>query len=155
MKPLDRVLDRVQRQVELEGRSHAECVFLTGQSFKIRSKHVQIAQEEIDCDRLNKLKDVINNLRSENMWMSAEVSCSGMHLHFLENHTRIDMIVSIPQADVYNTLENHVIKAVKTLKDLCLMTNDNAGEITFNIGYVYAMYNDMVYIEENTIDYGD
>ena len=33
MKPLDRVLDRIQRQVELEGKSHAECVYLTNLSF--------------------------------------------------------------------------------------------------------------------------
>ena len=29
------------------------------------------------------------------------------------------------------------------------------GEITFNLGYAYAMYPDMIYVEENTIDYGD
>ena len=84
MKPLDRILDRIQRQVELEGKSHAECVYLTNLSFQVQSKHVPVQQEEMDHDRLNKLKDVINNLRSENMWMSAELSCGGMHLHFIE-----------------------------------------------------------------------
>lgn len=155
MKPLDRVLDRVQRQVELEGNSHAECVFLTNLSFKIPSKHVPVKQEEMDHDRLNKLKDVINNLRSENMWMSAEISCGGMHLHFLELDNCIDLIVSVTQADVYNNLEKLAQKAAKSLKDLCLITNDTPGEMTFNLGYAYAMYSDMIYVEENTIDYGD
>ena len=155
MKPLDRTLDRVQRQVELEGKSHAECVYLTNLSFKVQSKHVPAPQEEMDHDRLNKLKDVINDLRSENMWMSAEITCGGMHLHFLEQDTCIDMIVSIPQADVYNSLERNVVSAAKTLRDLCLITNDTAGEMTINMGYAFAMYPDMVYVEENTLDYGD
>ena len=109
----------------------------------------------MDHDRLNKLKDVINDLRSENKWMSAELSCGGMHLHFIEQDSCIDLIVNLPQADVYNTLEKHIIRSTETLRDLCLITNDVAGEITFNLGYVYAMYPDMVYIEENIIDYGD
>ena len=155
MKPLDRILDRVQRQVELEGKSHAECVYLTNFSFEVQSKHVPAPQEEMDHDRLNKLKDVINNLRSENRWMSAELSCGGMHLHFLERETCIDLIVSVPQADVYNSLERSVVLAAKTLRDLCLITNDNPGEMTFNLGYAFSMYQDMVYIEENTLDYGD
>ena len=155
MKPLDRILDRIQRQVELEGKSHAECVYLTNLSFQVQSKHVPVQQEEMDCDRLNKLKDVINNLRSENMWMSAELSCGGMHLHFLEQDSCIDMTVCISHADVYNTLEKSAEKAAKTLRDFCLITNDTPGEITFNLGYAYAMYPDMIYVEENTIDYGD
>ena len=87
--------------------------------------------------------------------MSAEISCSGMHLHFLDQDSCIDMIVNIPQADVYNSLEHQVVSATKTLRDLCLITNDIPGEIIFNLGYVFAMYPDMVYIEENTLDYGD
>lgn len=155
MKPLDKILDRVQRQVELEGRSHLECVYLTNYSFKVQSKHISTEFEEMDCTRLNKLKEVINNLRSENMWMSAELSCGGIHFHFIEQDTCIDMIANIPQADVYNSLEQKVISAAKTLKDLCLITNDNHGEITFNVNCIFSMYSDMVYIEENVIDYGD
>ena len=155
MKPLDRTLDRVQREVELDGRSHSECVYLRNLSLTVQSKHVQTTQEEMDHDRLNKLKDVINSLRSENMWMSAELSCGGMHLHFLENDTCIDMIASVPHADVYNSLEQLIVKATKTLKDLCLITNDTAGEITFNLGYAFAKYSDMIYVEENILDYGD
>ena len=155
MKPLDRILDRIQRQVELEGKSHAECVYLTNLSFQVQSKHVPVQQEEMDHDRLNKLKDVINNLRSENMWMSAELSCGGMHLHFIEQESCINLTVCVTSADVYNSLEKFAEKAARTLKDFCLIINDTPGTITFNLGYAYSMYSDMIYVEENTIDYGD
>ena len=63
--------------------------------------------------------------------------------------------MTLPQSDVYNTLERSVGLAAKNLRDLCLMTNDNPGSITVNIGYAFANYVDMIYVEENTIDMGD
>ena len=156
MKPLDRALDRVQREVELDGRSHAECVFLQNLEIQIPSKHVPVGNEEqLEIEQLNELKEVVNRLRSDNMWMEATLNCGTHVIQFLENDVYLDMMVTLYQTDVYRTLERDMVSCAQILRDLCLMTNDNAGEITFKIGCAFAKYSDMVYVEENTIDMGD
>jgi hypothetical protein len=156
MNPFDRTLDLLQRKVELEGRSHAECVYLINESFRVTSNCIPHSPDSaLEIEQLNRLKEVVNNLRSENMWMSAYLDIGDMLVHFQEKDTCIDMTVTLRQADVYNTLERSVGLAAKTLRDLCLMTNDNSGSITVNIGYAFANYVDMIYVEENTIDMGD
>ena len=157
MKPLDRVLDRVQRQVELEGRSHAECVYLSNQSFQVPSNQIPPPprEESLEIDQLNKLKDVVYNLRSDNMWTGAILFCGGIWFQFMETDTTIDVTVTFPQADVYNNLEKLLVTTSSTLRDLCLITNDVPGLITVNVGYMFARYQDMVYVEENTIEYGE
>ena len=156
MNPFDRTLDLLQRKVELEGRSHAECVFLTNQSIQVPSNCIPHSTEEsLEIDQLNRLKDAVNCLRSENMWTSATLTEGDMLVQFVEEDTSINLTVTLPQADVYKSLERSVVLACKHLRDLCLMTNDNPGLITVNIGYAFADYVDMIYVEENTIDMGD
>lgn len=156
MNPFDRTLDLLQRKVEMEGRSHAECVFLINQSFQVSSNCIPHSPDStLEIEQLNRLKEAVNNLRSENMWMSAFLEEGDMLIHFQEKDTCIDLTVTLLQADVYNTLERSVSLAAKNLRDLCLMTNDNPGSITVNIGYAFANYTDMIYVEENTIDMGD
>ena len=156
MNPFDRTLDLLQRKVELEGRSHADCVYLINQSFQVSSNYIPHSPDsKLEIEQLNRLKDAVYNLRSDNMWMSSVVTEGEMLLHFQERDTCIDLTVTLSQADVYNTLERSVSLAAKNLRDLCLMTNDNPGSITVNIGYAFANYTDMIYVEENTIDMGD
>ena len=156
MKPFERTLDLLQREVELKGRCHEECVYLTNQSFQVSSINVsKLSKENLELEQLNRLKEVINNLRSENRWMSAVLHGDRMTIQFQESETRINATVSLPEADVYNSLESLVHTVSETLNDLCLVNNENPGTITVNIGYVYARYTDMIYIEENIIDFGD
>ena len=110
---------------------------------------------ECPIEQLNELKEAVFRLRSDNMWMDATLNCGTHVIQFLENDINLDMVVTLYHADVYNNLEKSMICCAKTLQTLCLMTNDNPGTITFKIGCAFARYSDMVYVEENVIDYGD
>lgn len=89
------------------------------------------------------------------MWTGAILFCGGIWFQFMETDTTIDVTVTFPQADVYNNLEKLLVTTSSTLRDLCLITNDVPGLITVNVGYMFARYQDMVYVEENTIEYGE
>ena len=75
MNPFDRTLDLLQRKVEMEGRSHAECVYLINQSFQVSSNCIPHSPDStLEIEQLNRLKEAVNCLRSDNKWMDSPLS---------------------------------------------------------------------------------
>ena len=167
MNPLDRVLSEIQKKVELEGRSHSDCVFF--QDLQVRVTHREASSSFPDgndlptIDQVKGFKGVISNVRDDENWRSAVLSYSGdsffpshcLSHQFIEAGLKTNLSVCFSEADVYNDLEKIVASSSKVLNEFCHIVGDRPGDITINIGCAYARYSDMLYVEEFTFEFGD
>jgi hypothetical protein len=166
MKSTDQILDFFQREVEYEGTSHANCVYLNDLKIELPRNtyevpHFSTTNEELfDAD----FSCILEALNFPDRWMDLvvqnEVDCPNpprvTSIQFLESQTRVmDMIVNLTNCDMYGELPDDAVSANLTLFRFCDESGYEPGDITLRIGVGYTLYTDMEYVEEGTIDWGD
>ena len=166
MSTTDQILDRVQREVEYDGTSHAECVFLNDLTLNIpratyEVPHLSSTNEELfDAD----FSGVLEALNFPNRWMDLVVQNyvdiqtppRVTSLQFIEkDHRVVDMTVTMTRCDMYGELPDDVVSANLSLFRFCDESGFTPGDVNFRIGIAYTLYSDMEYVEEGIIDWGD
>jgi len=167
MNPLDRVLDEIQKKVELEGRSHSACVYIQNLQFKVTPREITSSLPTVEdlptLDQLKEFKGVISNVRDDDKWKSAVMVFGGGSLYpsrclshqFIEDGCQTNLSVNYSEADVYKDLEKIIASSYKILREFCTILGERPGDITINIGCAFARYNDMLYVEEYTFEFGE
>jgi len=203
MNTTDRILDIVQREVELDGRSHADCVYLNDISFTIeRSAYATPS----DADHLAASVDVgwffaaakqrrsiphpqpdssfwlkffgedalpygynwnvdqlLENISSPESWRRcvlfnppiADAPPCVICYQFLPTGDKLDVTATLRSSDVYKVLPQDVAMTDLILRRIAERSGRRPGDLTFNIGNAHCFYEDMEYVEEYTLDWGD
>lgn len=164
MRTTDQLLDVYQREVEYDGTSHAECVFLNDFSFTFPRDIYEDPQfattynELFDAD----FQHIIEDLNSPELWKNlAIVNTDGaaprvLSIQFVEVPTgKMDLIVNLSSCDMYGELPNDIVSANLLLFRFCDETGYDPGDLHFKVGVSYTLYVDMEYVEEGIVDWGD
>jgi hypothetical protein len=203
MNTTDRILDTVQRKVELDGRSHADCVYLNDLSFTIERDEYEVPSEAdlmgatvdvswffmsadahqvvphpvpdrsvwlrlfgsdaIPYGHTWNLDQLIDNLNSPEAWRRGVlfnpcvteappcVTCYQFH----PDNDWLHSTTTLRSSDVYKVLPQDVTMTNLILGEIALQLGLKPGRMTFNLGNAHAFYEDMEYVEEYTLDWGD
>jgi len=203
MNHTDRILDSVQWEVEFNGRSHADCVYINDLSFTIERHSYEVpseanlleakadvewffasAKEKRVVPHQNpdnsfwlrifgqdanpygytwNLPRLLENIHSSVAWrrailynpMVANSPPCVLCYQFHPTTTSLDITATMRSSDVYKVLPQDVAMTDLVLKEIAYKSKLEPGDITFNLGNAHAFYEDMEYVEENTLDWGD
>ena len=203
MNATDRILDNVQWEVEFNGRSHADCVYLNDLSLTIErheyfvpsdadtygaaldigwffasaEKRMVVSHPDPQASFWKRifgkdstpygynwnLSQLLENIHSPSAWRRAVlynptvtdlppcVLCYQFH-PFVDS---LDITVSIRSSDVRKVLPQDVLMTDLILKEIAMRSGLKPGNMTFNIGNAHVFYEDMEFVEEFTLDWGD
>lgn len=203
MNHTDRVLDSVQWEVEFNGRSHADCVYLNDISFSIdrcdyeapseanlisaeadvawffasAKKNMVVPHQSPDDSFWLKffgedadpygytwnLPLLLENIRSPTAWRRA-ILCNPLAAknpscvlcyQFHPTDGSLDITVTMRSSDVYKILPQDLVMTDLILSKIADLSKLKPGDFTFNIGNAHAFYEDMQYVEESILDWGD
>lgn len=203
MNLTDRILDEVQREVELNGRSHADCVYLNDISFTIERRDYRVPTDadfkaaSIDIEWFfNAAKEgrviphpnpdksfwlkffgreaypygyswnmqqLLENLHYPESWRRAVLYNPALQreppcvlcYQFHPVSNSLNVTATMRSSDVYKVLPQDVAMTDLILKRISRLSDYKPGSLTFNIGNAHSFYEDMEYIEEFTLDWGD
>jgi len=203
MNATDLILDNIQREVELGGRSHSDCVYLNDFSFTIKRSEYQVpsqadaiaaaldvgwffssaAEQRIiphplpdssfwlktfgkDADPYGYSWDIMNlleNIHSPDSWRRAvlynpvvpENPPCILCYQFLPSTDELHVTATMRSSDVYKILPQDVAMTNIILCRIAERSGLKPGNLTFNLGNAHAYYEDMEFVEEFTLDWGD
>ena len=166
MSTTDQLLGDAQRTVELDGTSHANCVYLNDLTFTLPRDNYTNPQFATTHDELfdADLSAVIEDYTFPERWKNLVVRNHDEHfdpprvlsIQFIEStQGRMDLTVNMAHCDLYGELPDDVVAANLTLFRFCVEAGCNPGNLTFNIGVAYTLYTDMEFVDEGIVDWGD
>jgi hypothetical protein len=203
MNYTDRILDSVRWEVEFNGQSHADCVFLNDLSFTIDRHKYEVPSEanplEARADvywffasaregRVAPHQDpdasfwlrifgedanpygytwnlprLLENIHSPTAWRRAilynpMVANNPPCVLCYQFHPTLDVLsitATMRSSDVYKVLPQDIVMTDLILREIARKSELQPGDITFNIGNAHAFYEDMEYVEEDILDWGD
>lgn len=162
----DRILEIFQREVEYDGTSHAECVFLNDLTLTIPRDSYEVPRLSSTHEELFEadFTGVFEALNSPKRWKELVVHNTTSVLNpprvlFIQlresSHRVIDMAVSLSHCDMYGQLPDDVVSANLMLFRFCDESGYTPGDVTLNVGIAYTLYTDMEFVEEGIVDWGD
>lgn len=203
MNRTDIILDDVQREVELAGRSHADCVYLNDISFTIKRNDFRVpATADTTAAALDvgwffaaaekrmiiphpapdqsfwlkyfgrdaypygynwNLRSLLENIHFPDYWrrcvlynpiVADEPPCV-LCYQFHPSNDKLDVTATMRSSDVHKVLAQDILMTDLILKRIAERSGLRPGDLTFNIGNAHAYYDDMEYVEEYTLDWGD
>ena len=179
MNTIDKILDNLVKEVEIYGRSAADCIYLPNLSFTIKDDQFEVPIDAdmdgavVDFDwflkAADKGYDISHPSPDKSFFLrhfGDDTYAYGSSWNFRElrdniaisaelrqhEHRTLDVIVTMRSSDVKKVLPQDVLMTWFLLKHVAKDNYLDRGSMTFNIANAHVYYEDCEWQEEFTVD---